>query len=291
MREIVNKVVEIIEAGLEKVKRWGYKNDVDYEYIRLCKKILKKGVFRPGRNGGTYSIFTEQVRFDLKKGLPMLTTKKIVTRSVIHELVWLLKGDTSAKYLQDNKVGIWDLWIDEKGDLPYTYPRQWRSFPSVHGEPVDQIARVVEDLKKNPYSRRIIVSAWNPAEMDKAALPACHAFIQFYVANGKLSCHLLARSQDFSLGTPFNWLSYGILTHVLAKVCDLDVGDFVWTGGDVHIYENQVEALKTQFDRKSHPLPTIRINPELKDINDFKFEDVEIIGYKSEAFIKIPVSQ
>lgn len=284
-------LIEKIESLIEKFKRRNYVNDVDYEYIRLCKKVLQKGVYRKGRNGGTYSLFMEQLRFDLSKGLPMLTTKKIVTKSVIHELVWLLKGDTSAKYLKDNKVGIWDLWINKEGDLPYTYPRQWRKYPNPHGEPVDQIAKAINDIKNTPASRRIIVNAWNPAEMDLAALPACHAFFQFFVAEGKLSCHILCRSQDLALGTPFNWLSYAILTHIIAQICNLEVGELIWTGGDVHIYENQVDALKTQFNKKSHPLPKLKINPELKNIDDFKFEDVEVVDYKSEPFIKIPVSQ
>lgn len=276
---------------LEKLDRMKYKNDVDYEYLKTCKKILKEGVFREGRNGGTYSIFGHQVRFDLSKGLPMLTTKKIVSRSVIHELIWLLKGDTSAKYLKDNKVGIWDLWINEKGDLPYTYPRQWRHFPNPHGEPIDQIAKAINDIKNNPSSRRIVVSAWNPAEIDMAALPACHALFQFYVANGKLSCQLYQRSSDWALGAPFNWQSYAMLVFIFAQICNLQVGEFVWTGGDVHIYANQVAALKTQFNRKSHKLPQVKINPQLKNIDDLKYDDIEILSYVSEAFIKIPVSE
>lgn len=284
---MIDKLIKL----LEKINRLSYKNDVDYEYIKLCKKILKEGVYRKGRNGGTYSIFGAQVRFDLSKGLPILTTKKVLTRSVIHELIWLLKGETSAKYLKDNKVGIWDLWIDENGDLPYTYPRQWRHFPNPHGEPIDQIAKAINDIKNNPSSRRIIVSAWNPAEIERAALPACHALFQFYVADGKLSCQLYQRSADFLVGAPFNWFSYSILTHIIAQLCGLEVGEFIWTGGDIHIYENQIESFKVQLTRKSHKLPTIKINPGLKNIDDLKFEDIEIIGYKSEAFIKIPVSE
>lgn len=284
-------MIQWIIKHLEKLDRLKYKNDVDYQYLKLCKKILDEGVYREGRNGGTYSIFGAQMRFDLSKGLPMLTTKKIVVRSVIHELIWLLKGDTSAKYLKDNKVGIWDLWIDEKGDLPYTYPRQWRSFPNPHGAPIDQIAKAINDIKNNPSSRRIVVSAWNPAEIEIAALPPCHAFFQFYVANGKLSCQLMQRSCDKALGGPFNYFSYALLTCIIAHICGLKPGELVWTGGDIHIYANQVEALKTQFGRKSHPLPTLKINPELKNIDDLKFEDIEIVGYVSEPFIKIPVSE
>ena len=276
---------------LENLEKSNYKNDTDYQYLKLGKKILDEGAFRQGRNGGTYSIFGAQMRFDLSQGLPILTTKKIVTRSVIHELIWLLKGETSAKYLVDNKVGIWDLWIDEKGDLPYTYPRQWRHFPNPHGEPIDQIAKAINDLKNNPSSRRIIVSAWNPAEIEMAALPACHSLFQFYVTEGKLSCQLYQRSCDFLLGVPFNLVSYALLVHIMAQICNLQVGEFVWTGGDVHIYENQVQAGMAQFSRPSHKLPTVKINPNLKNIDDLKFEDVEIIGYKSEPFIKIPVSE
>lgn len=243
-------MIQWIIKQLEKLDRLKYKNDVDYEYMKLANKILKEGVYRKGRNGGTYSIFSSEVRIDLSKGFPLITTRKIVTRSMIHELVWLLKGDTSAKYLKDNKVGIWDLWIDEKGDLPFTYPRQWRSFPNPHGAPVDQIAKAINDIKNNPSSRRIIVSAWNPAEIDIAALPPCHAFFQFYVANGKLSCKLTQRSADFLLGVATNWPSYALLTHVIAQICGLEVGEFVWSGGDIHIYENQIEAFKIQQKKK-----------------------------------------
>lgn len=284
-------LIKILDTISYKLKTYKFKNDVDYQYISLCKKILKEGVYRQGRNGGTYSIFGAQARFDLGKGLPLLTTKKILTRSVIHELIWFIKGDTSAKYLKDNKVGIWDLWINENGDLPFTYPHQWRKFSNTHGEPFDQLADVINLLKKDPYSRRIIISAWNPTEISMAALPWCHSFYQFYVANGKLSCSFFCRSQDISLGTPFNWVSAALLTHVLAQICGLEVGELIWNGGDVHIYENQVEALKTQFNRPSHALAKVNINPDLKNIDDLKFEDIEIVDYQSEAFIKIPVSQ
>lgn len=280
-----------VQNILEKIKRFGYANNVDYQYIQLCKKILNEGVYRQGRNGGTYSIFGTQLRFDLSKGLPLLTTKKIVTRSVIHELIWFLKGDTSATYLVDNNVHIWDEWIDKDGNLPHTYPEQWRKFANADGEPTDQVAKVIEALKKDPASRRIIISAWNPTQTEKAALPWCHTLYQFYVNNGKLSCQFYCRSQDIALGSPFNYASAAILTHVLAQICGLGVGELIWIGGDVHIYENQVEALKTQFNKKSHPLAHVKINPNLKDINELKFEDIEIIGYKSESFIKIPVSK
>lgn len=288
MRE---KILSFCESMLERVKRFGYANDVDYEYIRLCNKILKEGVYRQGRNGGTYSIFGHQVRFDLSKGLPILTTKKVLTKALIHELVWFLKGDTSIKYLKDNGVKIWDLWENENGDLPFTYPHQWRKFSNTHGEPVDQIAKIIETLKKDPNSRRIILSAWNPTEIEKAALPWCHTLFQFYVSNGKLSCQLYQRSGDAPLGIVFNWTSYALLVYVVAQIVGLEPGEFIWSAGDVHIYENQVDALKTQLKRKSHSLPFVKINPELKNIDDFKFEDVEILGYTSEPFIKIPVSK
>lgn len=287
----MHKIINFLESLTEKLKKSSYRNDVDYEYIKLCKKILKEGVRREGRNGATYSIFGAQARFDLSKGLPLLTTKKILTRSVIHELIWFLKGDTSAKYLVDNNVHIWDLWIDKDGNLPYTYPHQWRKYTNAHGAPVDQVAEVIETLKNEPYSRRNIICAWNPSEVKQAALPWCHTLYQFYVADGKLSCQFFCRSQDYSLGTPYNWSSAGILVFILAHLTGLQVGELIWVGGDVHIYENQVEALKTQFNRRSHHLPTVKINPNLKNINDIKFEDIQIVNYVSEAFIKIPVSK
>lgn len=287
----MNTIIEFIEKILYKIKKSKYKNDVDFQYIELCKKVLKKGKYRVGRNGGTYSIFGEQIRFDLSQGLPMLTTKKVLINSVIHELIWFLKGDISAKYLIDNNVKIWDLWIDENGNLPYTYPHQWRKFSNTHGEPIDQIANVINLLKNDPASRRIIISAWNSSEVDLAALPWCHTLYQFYVVDNKLSCQLYQRSGDVPLGIVFNWVSTSILVHILAKLCNLEVGEFIWTGGDVHIYENQVESIKTQFNRKSHKLPKVKISDDLKDINDIKFSDITIEGYVSEAFIKIPVSK
>lgn len=280
---------------IKKIERQDYANDVDYQYLALAKRILEEGVYRQGRNGGTYSLFGASMRFDLSQGVPLLTTKKIVTRSVIHELIWMLKGDTSAKYLKDNNVGIWDLWINEQGDLPYTYPMMWRKFPNPEGEPVDQIGTIIKQLKTDPYSRRIILSAWNPPFIEKSALPPCHNLCQFYVQEkeGKkvLSCLLYMRSNDFALGNPFNLFQYSLLTYLLAQVCGMQPGELIWNGGDVHIYENQVEAFKTQFDRKSHPLAKIKINPDLKNIDDVKFEDVEIIDYVHEAFLKMPVTQ
>jgi thymidylate synthase len=284
-------ILNLIEKGISKIRKIGYKNEVDFQYIQLCKKILKEGVYREGRNGGTYSIFGAQLRFDLSKGLPMLTTKKVLIKSVIHELIWFLKGDTSAKYLIDNKVKIWDLWIDKDGNLPFTYPHQWRKFSNTHGEPIDQIAKVINMLKTEPHSRRIIISAWNSSEVELASLPWCHTLYQFYVKDNKLSCQLYQRSGDLPLGIVFNWVSTSLLIHILAKICNLEVGEFIWTGGDVHIYENQVEALKTQFTRKSHKLPTVKISNDLIDIDKIKFEDISIIDYVSEDFIKIPVSK
>lgn len=287
----MQKIIDFIENCLEKIKRIGYKNDVDYQYIKLCKKILKDGVYRQGRNGGTYSIFGAQLRFDLSKGLPLLTTKKIITRSIIHELIWMLKGDISAKYLKDNKVGIWDLWIDENGNLPNTYPMLWRKFPNPDGEPVDQIGKIIKQLKDEPTSRRIVLSAWHSGLIESAALPPCHNLAQFYVENNKLSCLLYMRSSDFCLGAPFNFLQYSILTHLIAHLSGYMVGELIWTGGDVHIYENQAEIIKEQFSKKSHSLAQIKINQDLKSIDDVKFEDIEIIGYKSEAMLKMPVSK
>lgn len=287
----MSKIIDFIESILEKIKRIGYKNEVDYQYIKLVKKILKEGVYRQGRNGGTFSIFSAQIRFDLSKGLPLLTTKKVLTRSVIHELIWMLKGDISAKYLKDNKVGIWDLWIDEHGNLPNTYPMLWRHYPNPEGSPVDQIAKIIDQLKKDPSSRRIILSAWHSGLIETAALPPCHNMAQFYVENNKLSCLLIMRSSDFALGAPFNFLQYALLTHLIAHVTGYEIGELIWTGGDVHIYENQAEIIKEQFKRKSHPLAQIKINPNLKSIDDVKFEDIEIINYVSEEMIKMPVSK
>lgn len=286
-----DKIINFIEGLLEKVKRSGYTNDVDYQYLALGKKILKEGVRREGRNGATYSVFHDSMTFDLSKGLPILTTKKIVTRSIIHELIWMLKGDISAKYLKENNVGIWDLWIDKDGNLPNTYPMLWRKYPNPNGGTTDQIATIIEQLKKEPTSRRIILSAWHASLISSAALPPCHNLMQLYVNGNKLSGLLYMRSNDFALGNPFNITQYSLLIYLLAHLSGLEVGNFTYVGGDIHLYENQIQAFKTQFGRRSHPLPILKINPELKKIDDVKFEDFEIIGYQSEAFIKIPVSQ
>lgn len=282
----------MIEKLTNKIKRIGFKNEVDYQYVQLAKKVMKEGVYREGRNGGTYSIFGHQCRFDLSEGLPIITLKKTLLKPIIHELVWFLKGDTSPKYLQDNNVKIWDLWVDSSGDLPYTYPHQWRKFSNPHGKPVDQIANAIEMLKKEPNSRRIIVSAWNPAETDIAALPWCHTLFQFYVSGGKLSCQLYQRSSDFSLSWSYNVTCYSILTHIVAHLSGLEVGEFIWTGGDIHVYADQVEALNKQIKlKKTYKLPTLKINPELKHIDDVEFDDIQVTGYESGPFIKIPVSK
>lgn len=287
----MDKIVSKVEGWIEKYKRRNYVNDVDYQYLQLGKKIIKEGVYREGRNGGTYSIFGAQMRFDLSKGYPLLTTKKIFTRSIIHELIWMLKGDISAQYLKDNKVGIWDLWIDENGNLPNTYPMLWRNYPNPKGGTTDQIAKVLKQLKEDPNSRRIVISAWHCSLIEESALPPCHNFAQFYVNDGKLSCSFLMRSNDAPLGLPFNLGQYALLTHIFAHLTGLKVGELIYTGGDVHIYANQIEDFKEQFSRKSHPLPQIRINPELKDINDIKFEDIEILNYVSEGVLKMEVSK
>jgi thymidylate synthase len=267
-------------------------NPVDKKYIDLCKRVLKDGVLRKGRNGNTYSLFGVQERFDLSAGLPILTTKKVLLEPIIHELVWFLRGDTKIKYLKDNNVKIWDLWVDSKGDLPYTYPHQWRKFSNPHGKPVDQIKQAIDMIRKNPESRRIIVSAWNPAEIDKAALPWCHTLFQFYVSDNKLSCQLYQRSGDLPLGVPFNWVSYSLLVYVIAKICDLEVGEFIWTAGDLHIYENQVDAIKKQIKVKRHyKMPKVEISDYLFYIDDIEYSDFSVIGYKSNSFIKIPVSK
>lgn len=288
-----NYITAIINSIKEEKFKSAFKNNADLEYIKLCKRILNEGSFKEGRNGNTYSIFGAQVKFDLSEGIPLLTTKKVNIDPLIHELIWFLQGKSSAKYLVDNNVKIWDLWINEEGDLPFTYPKQWRSFPNSHNpeQPIDQIAEVLASLKNDPNSRRIIVSAWNPADVKKAALPWCHALFQFYVENGKLSCQLYQRSGDLPLGVPFNWASYAILTHIFAHLAGLEVGNFIWSGGDVHIYENQVESLKKQFNRPSHRLAKVKINPELKSIDSIKFEDITISDYVHEPFLKIPVSK
>jgi thymidylate synthase len=257
------------------------------QYLQLMTDILEKGTPKADRTGtGTLSTFGYQMRFDLNQGFPLVTTKKLHLRSIIHELLWFLKGDTNIKYLLDNKVSIWNEWADEKGNLGPVYGQQWRSWQTPDGRKIDQISNVIEQIKKNPDSRRHLVVAFNPSDVDKMALPPCHAFFQFYVANGQLSCQLYQRSADVFLGVPFNIASYALLTHMVAQVCDLKVGEFIHTLGDAHLYSNHMEQTKLQLQRAPMPLPRLRLNPNIKNIFDFKFEDIEIVGYESHPAIK-----
>ncbi len=267
------------------------------QYLDLVKHVLENGNEKEDRTGtGTKSVFGHQMRFDLSEGFPMVTTKKLHLKSIIHELLWFIKGDTNIKYLQDNGVKIWDAWADENGDLGPVYGHQWRNWNS---ESIDQLAHVIETLKNNPDSRRMIVSAWNPSVLPntkisfsenvangKAALPPCHAFFQFYVANGKLSCQLYQRSADIFLGVPFNIASYALLTMMMAQVCGYEAGDFIHTFGDAHIYSNHFEQVELQLSREPRPLPTMKINPEIKSIFDFTFEDFELVDYNPHPRIK-----
>lgn len=261
------------------------------QYHKLMQHILDNGVDRGDRTGtGTRSVFGYQMRFDLSKGFPVITTKKLHLRSIIHELLWFISGDTNIKYLKDNKVSIWDEWADEDGNLGPVYGHQWRSWPDGKGGTIDQIKVLVDGIKNNPESRRHIVSAWNVADIDKMALPPCHNMFQFYVANGKLSCQLYQRSADVFLGVPFNIASYALFTMMLAQVCGLEAGDFVHTFGDAHLYSNHFDQAKLQLSRELRPLPTMKINPDVKDIFSFKFEDFELVGYDPHPHIKAAVA-
>ncbi|MFC2186189.1 thymidylate synthase [Fulvivirgaceae bacterium LMO-SS25] len=261
------------------------------QYHDLMRRILEEGVSKSDRTGtGTISVFGHQMRFDLAKGFPLLTTKKVHTRSIIHELLWFLKGDTNIAYLKENGVSIWDEWANEKGDLGPIYGYQWRSWPTPDGQHIDQISQVIDQLKNNPDSRRIIVSAWNVSEISKMALPPCHAFFQFYVANGKLSCLLYQRSADVFLGVPFNIASYALLTMMVAQVCDLEPGEFIHTLGDAHLYSNHLEQADLQLSRDFRPLPSLKLNSEVKNIFDFKFEDISIENYDPHPHIKAAVA-
>jgi thymidylate synthase len=261
------------------------------QYHDLLQHILDHGVKKEDRTGtGTISVFGYQMRYNLQEGFPCLTTKKLHLRSIIHELLWFLKGDTNIQYLKDNNVSIWDEWADEDGNLGPVYGSQWRSWPAADGRHIDQITQVIDQIKNNPDSRRIIVSAWNVGEVDKMALPPCHAFFQFYVADGKLSCQLYQRSADVFLGVPFNIASYALLTHMIAQVCQLELGDFVHTFGDVHIYSNHFEQVKLQLSRQPFPLPTLQLNPAVTDLFSFRFEDIEILNYQCHPAIKAPVA-
>lgn len=250
------------------------------QYLDLLRRVKNEGVFKGDRTGtGTTSVFGHQMRFDLSEGFPLLTTKKLHTKSIIHELLWFLKGDTNVKYLQDNGVRIWNEWADENGDLGHIYGYQWRSWPDYEGGSIDQISEVIEQIKNNPNSRRLIVSAWNVADIDNMNLPPCHAFFQFYVADGKLSLQLYQRSADIFLGVPFNIASYALLLHMVAQVTGLEPGTFVHTLGDAHIYSNHKEQIELQLTREPRKLPRLKINPNVKNIFDFKFEDFEIVDY------------
>jgi thymidylate synthase len=261
------------------------------QYLDLCKHVLENGTKKEDRTGtGTISTFGYQMRFDLKEGFPLVTTKKLHLKSIIHELLWFLSGDTNVKYLQDNGVRIWNEWADENGELGPVYGHQWRSWPTPDGGSIDQISNLINQIKNNPDSRRLIVSAWNVADVDNMALPPCHCLFQFYVADGKLSCQLFQRSADVFLGIPFNIASYALLTMMIAQVCDLEPGEFIHTMGDTHIYTNHIEQVKLQLTRDPRPLPTMKINPDIKDIFGFQFEDFILEGYDPHPHIKGVVS-
>lgn len=261
------------------------------QYHNLMRHVLEHGVKKEDRTGtGTISVFGYQMRFDLAEGFPLLTTKKVHTKSIIHELLWFLKGESNIKYLKDNGVSIWNEWADADGNLGPVYGYQWRSWPTANGGKIDQITKVVEMIKKNPDSRRLIVSAWNVADIDTMKLPPCHAFFQFYVAEGKLSCQLYQRSADIFLGVPFNIASYALLTLMVAQVCGLKPGEFIHTLGDAHLYTNHIEQAKLQLSRDLRKLPTLKINPEVKSIFDFKFEDFSIENYDPHPHIKADVA-
>jgi len=261
------------------------------QYLDLLKKIKEEGVVKTDRTGvGTKSIFGHQMRFNLQDGFPLLTTKKVFLKGIIYELLWFLKGDTNIKFLTDNGVHIWDEWADENGDLGFVYGKQWRSWETTDGRVIDQISQVVDLIKNHPDSRRILVTAWNPAEIDKMALPPCHCLFQFYVADGKLSCQLYQRSADTFLGVPFNIASYALLTMMLAQVCGLQPGEFIHTTGDTHLYLNHMEQVDLQLSREPRPLPKMIINPDVKSIFDFKYEDFQLVDYDPYPAIKAPIA-
>ena len=261
------------------------------QYLDLMQHVLDNGSGKEDRTGtGTLSVFGYQMRFDLSAGFPALTTKKVHLRSIIHELLWFLKGDTNIKYLNDNGVSIWDEWADENGELGQVYGYQWRSWPAANGQHIDQISRVVEQIRETPDSRRIIVSAWNVGEIENMALPPCHAFFQFYVADGRLSCQLYQRSADIFLGVPFNIASYALLTLMMAQATGLKPGEFIHTLGDAHLYSNHLEQAGTQLQREPHALPVMKINPEVNDVFAFRFEDFELVDYHPHPHIKAPVA-
>jgi len=261
------------------------------QYLDLMRHVRSNGTYKSDRTGtGTYSVFGHQMRFDLQAGFPLVTTKKVAMRLIVHELLWFLQGATNIRYLLDNNVHIWDEWADENGDLGPVYGSQWRSWPTPEGGTIDQIAKVVHSIRTNPDSRRHIVSAWNVAEVDSMALPPCHTLFQFYVADGRLSCQLYQRSADIFLGVPFNIASYALLTQMVAQVCGLEPGDFVHTFGDAHLYANHLEQADEQLTRLPMPLPRVRLNPQVKDIFAFGIDDIELIDYRSHGAIKAPIA-
>ena len=261
------------------------------QYLDLLEKVLSEGNSKQDRTGtGTKSIFGYQMRFDLSEGFPLLTTKKLHTRSIFHELLWFLRGETNIEYLRANNVSIWDEWADEKGELGPIYGKQWRDWPTAQGETIDQISSVIKEIKQNPDSRRLLVNAWNVGEINKMALPPCHILFQFYVANGRLSCQLYQRSADVFLGVPFNIASYALLTHMIAQVCNLSVGDFIHTLGDAHLYNNHIEQAREQLQRKPFALPQLKLNSLVKDTFDFKYEDIEVVNYQSHPHIKADIA-
>ena len=261
------------------------------QYLDLMKHVKEHGVKKEDRTGtGTVSVFGYQMRFNLEDGFPAMTTKKLHFKSIIHELLWFLNGDTNTKYLNDNGVSIWDEWADENGDLGPVYGAQWRSWPAADGKTIDQISGVIDQIKNNPDSRRLIVSAWNVGELDQMALMPCHAFFQFYVADGKLSCQLYQRSADIFLGVPFNIASYALLTMMVAQVCELRPGDFVHTLGDAHLYLNHMQQVDEQLSREPFASPVMKINPQVDSIFDFKYEDFELLNYESHPFISAPIA-
>ncbi len=261
------------------------------QYLDLLRDILDRGTEKSDRTGtGTLSLFGYQMRFDLAAGFPLVTTKKLHTKSIIHELLWFLRGETNVAYLKENGVRIWDEWASSNGELGPIYGRQWRSWTAGDGNTIDQITWLIDEIKRNPDSRRLIVSAWNVADLPKMALQPCHALFQFYVAAGRLSCQLYQRSGDIFLGVPFNIASYALLTHMVAQVCNLNVGDFVHTLGDAHLYTNHIDQARTQLAREPLPLPSLKLNPEVRSIFDFHFEDIAIEGYQSHPSIKAPIA-
>lgn len=261
------------------------------QYLDFMRHVLDHGTEKTDRTGtGTRSVFGYQMRFDLREGFPMVTTKKLHLKSIIHELIWFLQGSTNIGYLKDNGVTIWDEWADDQGDLGPIYGYQWRSWPAPNGEHIDQIAQLIQQIKSNPDSRRLIVSAWNVSDIPRMKLPPCHAFFQFYVADGKLSCQLYQRSADIFLGVPFNIASYALLTHMVAEQTGLDVGDFIWTGGDCHIYVNHFDQVREQLTRSPLPLPKLLLKRKPDSIFDYRYDDIEVVGYQSHPAIKAPVA-